>query len=364
MRRIDGERGAVAILVALLMVVLFGFAAIGVDVANMASDKQQLQNGADAGALAIAESCAQGDCGDYDASALLLARSNKNDGLITDVDVLFTTKTVEVVATGTTKHWFAPVLGSLTGETLDSSPVVADATATWAKKLTGTAGLPLAIDTNYLACIVGGSGAVFSDGTSQSIFVEKDGFYELRVPSSEKVKLYLADWAQENNGNENNGKDDEVAGCSLVDGAWTPGGFGWLFPDPDTCEKETVIGGTATVKPGLPPPNGCKQGILRDLIGQPIVLPVFLGSDAYGSGAGGEYRIAGYVAFMLDGYYIPATSEELVDPFTKGKDMCAVPGSNASEACLIGHFTTVAALEGTGSTVGADSGTYIIELKD
>ena len=63
MRRVsDDERGAVAVVVALVMVPLIAFAAISVDVAGLWWDKQQLQTGADAGALAIAQDCARGNC--------------------------------------------------------------------------------------------------------------------------------------------------------------------------------------------------------------------------------------------------------------------------------------------------------------
>ncbi len=50
MQRLNNERGAVAVMVALLMVPLIGFAAIAVDVAALRAERQQLQTGADAGA--------------------------------------------------------------------------------------------------------------------------------------------------------------------------------------------------------------------------------------------------------------------------------------------------------------------------
>ena len=56
----DKERGAAAVLVAFSMVVLLGFAALAVDVGAMYAEKTQLQNGADATALAIAGDCAKG----------------------------------------------------------------------------------------------------------------------------------------------------------------------------------------------------------------------------------------------------------------------------------------------------------------
>ena len=48
MQRLRNERGAVATVVALLMVPLIGFAALSVDVANLYLKHQQLQAGADA----------------------------------------------------------------------------------------------------------------------------------------------------------------------------------------------------------------------------------------------------------------------------------------------------------------------------
>ena len=56
----DKERGAAAVLVAFSMVVLLGFAALAVVVGAMYAEKAQLQNGADATALAIAGDCAKG----------------------------------------------------------------------------------------------------------------------------------------------------------------------------------------------------------------------------------------------------------------------------------------------------------------
>ncbi len=51
----EGERGAVAILVAILLPLVFiGMAALTVDVGNISAERRQLQNGADAVALSAA----------------------------------------------------------------------------------------------------------------------------------------------------------------------------------------------------------------------------------------------------------------------------------------------------------------------
>ena len=51
MQRVKDERGAVGVVVAMLMVRMVGFAAISIDAAALWNQRLQLQTGADAGAL-------------------------------------------------------------------------------------------------------------------------------------------------------------------------------------------------------------------------------------------------------------------------------------------------------------------------
>ena len=60
MQRVKDERGAVGVVVAMLMVPIMGFAAVSIDAAALWNQQLQLQTGADAGALAIAHDCAIG----------------------------------------------------------------------------------------------------------------------------------------------------------------------------------------------------------------------------------------------------------------------------------------------------------------
>ncbi|WP_258933500.1 pilus assembly protein TadG-related protein [Nesterenkonia pannonica] len=55
----NNDRGAVGVIVALMLVPIMILAALAIDVAAMHATKQQLQTGADAGALAIAQDCAR-----------------------------------------------------------------------------------------------------------------------------------------------------------------------------------------------------------------------------------------------------------------------------------------------------------------
>ena len=61
MRELSDDRGVIAVVTALIgSAVLFFCAAIAIDIAALYSERRQLQNGADAAAMAIAQSCVRG----------------------------------------------------------------------------------------------------------------------------------------------------------------------------------------------------------------------------------------------------------------------------------------------------------------
>ena len=71
------DSGAVGVLVAILVGggVILGLGAMVVDVGQVYAERAQLQSGADAGALAVAKSCAQGTCATGAASSYANANS-------------------------------------------------------------------------------------------------------------------------------------------------------------------------------------------------------------------------------------------------------------------------------------------------
>ena len=71
-RRASEERGAAAVVLALLMVPMLGFAAIAVDIGALYAERARLQVGADAAAIAVAQDCSRGNCGDMLATAQAL----------------------------------------------------------------------------------------------------------------------------------------------------------------------------------------------------------------------------------------------------------------------------------------------------
>jgi hypothetical protein len=104
MRRLRRDEGLVLVLVAGLLVILLGMAALAVDLGSLYSERRQLRNGADAAALAIAEDCGRnpGSCTQEaaEATALLYADANSDDGasgVTVALDVTGGTGTVSVV---------------------------------------------------------------------------------------------------------------------------------------------------------------------------------------------------------------------------------------------------------------------------
>lgn len=142
--RMGEERGAVGIMVALLLVPILGFAAIAVDLSAVQSERTQLRNGTDAAALAVATDCAwKADCGDEVATATSLVGKNSGQVGATSstptVAINATARTVTVTARAQQKHWFAPVLGR------SASTVTGTSVAAWAGISRAAADMPVAI---------------------------------------------------------------------------------------------------------------------------------------------------------------------------------------------------------------------------
>ena len=120
------ENGAVAVVVALSLVVLCGFTALTTDFGLMASTKQDMQNAADAAALAAASDIESG-FGVVEQTAKEYARLNGYDddapGVTVEVDLL-TAYTVKVTIREEVQMGFSTVL---TGD--NTRPVSATATA-------------------------------------------------------------------------------------------------------------------------------------------------------------------------------------------------------------------------------------------
>lgn len=290
MRRLKDERGAASVMVVLLMVPLIGFAALAVDVAAMWSERQELQTGADAAALAVAQDCARArvlECALPQHTAQDLASANVRDPVTATVltfPLLPTTGRVEVRTTGNRQHVFAPLLGT------GSTEISTEATAGWGAPSGGIAQLPLIFSwCEFLAQTGGG------------------------LPSlvTERV-IGLT-------------KSSGVVGCTGPSRNVVPGGFGWLTTDSGTCRRTSAIDGILFSEPGNSVPSSCGPADLTRARGTTVLLPVF--DDYGGEGSHAWYHIYGYAAFHITGYHFGGQ-------YTTNPSAC-----RGNERCLIGYFT-------------------------
>ena len=276
------ERGAVAAMVAILVVVLVGAGAMAVDVGRVYSERAQLQNGADAAALAIATDCAENNgCLDYTvnmSTAQGLADGNALDSKMA-VDNIDTTTTLGQVTVWTSVRE-ADDSGSLTLSMakalgIDTMNVGAYSIASWGGPLYGPAAWPLAFNPCQFEI----------DGTEQAILTQGAG------------QTCVSD----------NGS-----------GAAVPGGFEWVDPD-GTCsatvepdDPDTTTPGDAYMssKTGASMPKDCKS-IFEAGLNTVVLFPVW--DDKVSSGTGAKYYIKGYAAFKILGYRFPSAEKGKTD---------------------------------------------------
>jgi len=284
-RRGGEERGAAAVVLALLLIPILGFAAIAVDVGSLYAERARLQVAADAAAIAVAQDCSRGNCGDMLATAQTLITLNDGEGTAAHPELSNDPLSVTVTGSTPKQHWFAPVLG------LDSTAVGATATVGWGAPSQGPAVLPLAFSWCSFANQTGGG-----------------------IPSNETLQLIKLT------------KTDGAKECHPQSGNDIPGGFGFVQTDANQrCQATSHIGGTLTSDPGQSPSNGCTAADFASYVGRTVLIPIY--DDAGGTGTNGWYRIYGYAAFTLKGY-------AFTGQFTSNPAPC-----NGNVRCVSGYFT-------------------------
>lgn len=294
--RLSEERGATAVLFALLLVPMLGFAAIAVDIGALYAERARLQVAADAAAIAVAQDCSRGSCGDMLATARAMVAAN--DGDASAAQPVLNSDPLSVTVTGSTpvQHWFAPVIGH------DSSGVTATATVGWGGPSGGTAVMPLTFSWCSFMAQTGGIAPSTTTTTEQTIFLTKSA---------------------------------GLASCTGPSGNVVPGGFGFLVTDPGTCEVTSELGQDLDSSTGNSPPNGCDPEDFSAWVGQTVLLPLF---DEFGdNGSHAWYRVYGYAAFQLTGYQFTG-QYKVTSQHQTGTKPCG-PGTNGNDRCVTGFYT-------------------------
>lgn len=289
MQQLRRDRGASAVLTVILLVPIFGMAAVGVDVGMLYYERAQLQNAADSAALAVATKCSVSRCPSSGNTAIAsdFANGNANDNTVAidaqDIDT--SARTVQIVVStlnigGTTApyHPFAAVIG-----VTDDDPVTATATAQWAG---GDITIPLALSSCEFELMVGAAGA------------EDNDEHWVRYDTNKLCRT-----------------TDDPTEPDI------PGNFGWL--DPLLDDDGTPVGcvaaiGTDDSAGGRPGNNGipanqpdCHAIFAESLVGQTVYIPIY--DTGSSSGTNVEVHLKHFAKVALYAWMFKGGGADLPD---------------------------------------------------
>lgn len=330
------EDGVVAVMVAITMAALLGMAALVVDVGLVRQERRELQNGADAAALAVAIECASNPpCSGRDAIAASYANANAADATSSVTGVVLSGNTVRVDTrtrnrdgTDSLLMRFATAVGAKS-----TSTVNATATAAWGAPAGGTT-IPLTFSFCEWTAMTG-NGVTFPT-SERTIF-----FHNPSSPANQNV----------------------APRCSGPAGQDQPGGFGWLDTPAGVCATTISAGGTYPAEPGNSPPNPSNSGCRpEDFLNTDLEIPVF--SQSSGNGANAVYQIYGLATFRIQRMRLGGN----------GSIWTTSPpptGCTNSQRCIQGYFTKALKPWGGGNVVPCGSapappclGTYVVKLTE
>ncbi|HEY7429746.1 MAG TPA: Tad domain-containing protein [Streptosporangiaceae bacterium] len=357
-----GERGAIGVLVAVLIGggVLVGMGALVIDVGQLYQERAELQDGADAAALGVAKTCAIGVClpltaslyADPNASrltggtegvsqvcgrgSLLLSGCPGSSGALTDcpapppfgtsyLDVHTTTQ----LAGGSTVLPPAFARTLLGNRGFRGARVNACAQAEWgAPTVAVVAGITI-------------SACEWDQATNQGNNYAPTPPYPpspLPAPSFDQV-LHLHGTGP-------------TGGCgSEGSGAEAAANFSWTDDPGGSCGLSingNFFGGNA----GLSVSQACRT-LLSNARANKSVIFVAVYVSASGSASNLSFRLKGFAAFVVTGYYMPG--------FSAGDWLNSSNDCSGTDFCLNGYFTTALIPSGQGIG-GLDLGADIIRL--
>lgn len=358
----DGsEHGAVAAIVAVFvgMGVMLGMGAAVVDVGRLYAEREQLVSGADAGARAVAESCATdgGTCAANLATAGRYANINANDGAANAavvcgrssglpscpadtgnqtgclgtppnnpqpyVEVRTTTRMADgtLILPGT----FA---SALSGGAYQGSKVGACARVTW-----GAPKRDRGMAITFSLC----EWNLFTDNGASLYSTPDKGL----PPASAERAVLLHD----SQGNSQ---------CPAGPSGWDkPGGFGWLADPDKTCEAEVQVDGTYQGNTGNSVSQPCKD-VLPVLRAERTVANIPIYDTVMGTGSNTTYHLSGFAAFIITGYHLSG----FVQPsWLTNQDACT-----GQAKCISGYFVRGLVSGADTEMGGPDLGLHVIDL--
>jgi Flp pilus assembly protein TadG len=347
------ERGAIGVLIAVFIGggVLLGMGALAIDVGRLYQNRAELQNGADAAALAVAKSCASGTCVTGLAGPIANANASNLTAGQAAVDLVCGTGSlgagcvspllacpanpaagtnyVDVrTSTGTPSGLLPPIFArTLLGNgSYSGTNVKACAQAEWGPPATAST-----VAFTISAC-------EWDKATNQGVtFAPPPPYPPLPASSFDRVlKIHTT--------KSNTGCPTEPAGADA------PGNFGWT-DDSGTCSV-TISNNSYGGNTGTSASQACKTALQNDQANKTLIfVPVY--TKVTGTGTNAVFTLKGFAAFVITGYHLPGFS---VSDWLNSKNDC-----KGSDFCINGFFTQ-GLIPSSGSIGGPDLGATIIVL--
>jgi hypothetical protein len=290
------DGGATMVSFIIMLMATFGVMGLGIDGSAIFAKRQQVQNGADAAAFAVAQEYALDGCavasGDLGLATQYVQANVPNqvaEGAAAAVEIRCdgpADNELTVVAEGRQSPFFFSAVG------VGPIDVPASASVEWGTPISGTSVLPLTMSICSYYDVFGGDPLI---GETFNL--------DFITPSdSDEECPYHSDYPS--------------------------GGFNWLDPT-DGCAAFTTVGTWAPGDTGANVPPGCDAAYFSSLLNQTLLIPIF--TDDQGVGSAGEYWIEGYAAIKFTGYWFNTLGGS-----PKG-DGAACTGA-APKLCLTGTF--------------------------
>ncbi len=370
--RFRRDRGAVATVFTILLAggVLLGMLAIVVDLGQLYAEREELQSGADAAVIAIAEKCARaetaGDCSLADLATLAASYANMNarDGASTILEICGNVPlSIGIAAcTDPVDNLTDCIPGEVTGsgkyvevragtQTADDKYLLPP---TFAQMLLGNGGHE---GTAVRACARASWGApavglavTFSlcewnlataNGTD---FPEKPPYPPNTVPAATYERVLKVHDSQGN------------SACPQgPPGFDRPGGFGWLEDTgPEDCQTSIFV-----ADPGTSPTSQCIDALdaATDSLGEATVFYIPIYDTVEDQGSNTVYHIVGVAAFVATGYFFGGGNDRHKESWLTGDEPCS-----GQERCIYGYFVDVLGPGNIGSGDLQSFGATVVSL--
>jgi Flp pilus assembly protein TadG len=294
------ELGATSVVVVLLMTVLLVSAALVVDVGAIQARRAQLQDAADAAALAIAQECFEHPASSAlgcatavvtasTSTALDLAVANVADGEVTAVTPVFTGDTVRVTLASRQQGYFGVFAGR------DEKDLTASATARWEQPT-----VPLSLA--FRACAFPDPGEPALLQASLAVNPLLGGVLDLSGDCGLLGGEDLGDVLSSGLGNT----------LGLVSGGWLTTSTPILGLTPDDCSYDPNLLTTVSATVSKVIPSRCADVIqawgVSAASPQRVILPVFddgteqlIVDDVFGVGDVDRYAVVDLTAYAFTG---------------------------------------------------------------